>query len=59
MSVSVAGTPWLWDFCGFTAALIVVYEWLFIRSRPRPRPAAPVTWMESAPPGIADDPPSP
>jgi hypothetical protein len=57
MTVSVAGTPWMWAFCGFTAALIVVYEWLFIRGRPRPRPAAgPVTWMEPATPGTADDP---
>jgi hypothetical protein len=56
MTISVAGTPWLWAFCGFTVALIVVYEWLFIRSRPRPgHPAAAVTWMESAAPGTADD----
>jgi hypothetical protein len=55
MTISVAGTPWLWAFCGFTAALIVVYGWLFTRSRPRPgHPAAPVTWMESATPGTTD-----
>ena len=60
MAVSVAGTPWLWAFCGFTAALTVVCGWLFIRSRPRPRPAAdPVTSTEPAPPGTADTPPSP
>jgi hypothetical protein len=57
MTVSVAGTPWLWAFCGFTAALIAVYGWLFIRSRPRPRPVVDaVTWMVSAAPWAADEP---
>jgi hypothetical protein len=37
MTVSVAGTPWLWAYCGCTAALIIVYEWLFTRSRPHHR----------------------
>ncbi len=60
MTVSVAGTPWLWAFCGFTAALVVVYGWLFTRSRPRPlRAADPVTWTEPATPGTADTYPSP
>lgn len=57
MTISVAGTLWLWAFCGFTALLIVVYGWLFIRSRPRPWLAAvPVTSTESATPGPADPP---
>jgi hypothetical protein len=56
MTISVAGTPWLWAYCGFTAALVAVYEWLFTRSRPRPQQAAtPVTSTESATPGTADD----
>jgi hypothetical protein len=59
MRISVAGTPWLWAFCGFMAALIVLYEWLFIRSRPGPpQAAAPVTLVTSvgsATPGTAGD----
>jgi hypothetical protein len=38
MTISVAGTPWLWACCGFIAALIVVYEWLLTCSRPRLQP---------------------
>ena len=60
MTLTVAGTPWLWVGTGCTAALVVVYEWLLIRSRPRPRLAAgPVTWMEPAPLGPAEAPPLP
>ena len=49
LTITVAGTPWLWAYCGFAAVLIVLYEWLFTRSRPRRQlTAAPVTSAESA-----------
>ena len=56
MTISVAATPWLWAYWGFTAALVVAYTWLFTRGWPRPQQAAaPVISVESVTPGTADD----